>query len=92
MKNITVAVPEEIYRAARIYAAERDSSVSALVAEAECANDILAATDLALSVQVPQEFYVQATRASRRDPLTHSQAVKLVESFLVGLLVAALLA
>lgn len=33
MKNITVAVPEEIYRAARIYAAERDSSVSALVAE-----------------------------------------------------------
>jgi hypothetical protein len=91
MKNITVAVPEEIYRAARIYAAERDSSVSALVAEAERTNDILAATDLALSVQVPQEFYVQATRASRRDPLTHSQAVKLVESFLVGLLVAALL-
>jgi len=60
--------------------------------KAERANDILAATDLALSVQVPQEFYVQATRASRRDPLTHSQAVKLVESFLVGLLVAALLA
>jgi plasmid stability protein len=33
MKNITVSVPEEVYRAARIRAAERGSSVSALVAE-----------------------------------------------------------
>lgn len=33
MKNITVSVPEEIYRRARIKAAERDSSVSALVRE-----------------------------------------------------------
>ncbi len=33
------------------------------------ANDILASKDLALSVQVLQEFYVQATRASRPDPL-----------------------
>ena len=31
MKNITVAVPDEIYREARIRAAERGSSVSALV-------------------------------------------------------------
>lgn len=31
MKNITVSVDEEIYRLARIKAAERDSSVSALV-------------------------------------------------------------
>jgi plasmid stability protein len=31
--NITVTVPDEVYRAARIRAAERDSSVSALVAE-----------------------------------------------------------
>jgi hypothetical protein len=31
MKNITVSVQEEIYRRARIRAAERDTSVSALV-------------------------------------------------------------
>lgn len=32
MKNITVSVPDEVYRAARIAAAERGTSVSALVA------------------------------------------------------------
>lgn len=37
--------------------------------------------DNALSVQVLQEFYVQATRASRPDPITHQQAVRLIESF-----------
>ena len=31
MKNITVSVPEEVYRRARVKAAERDTSVSALV-------------------------------------------------------------
>lgn len=46
------------------------------------ANEILGARDLALSVQVLQEFYVQATRTSRPDPLTHDQAVGLVESFM----------
>jgi plasmid stability protein len=33
VKNITVSVPDDVYRAARIRAAERGSSVSALVAE-----------------------------------------------------------
>lgn len=33
MRNITVSVPDEVYRSARIRAAERGSSVSALVAE-----------------------------------------------------------
>jgi plasmid stability protein len=33
MKNITVSVPDEVYRDARIRAAERGTSVSALVAE-----------------------------------------------------------
>jgi len=33
VKNITVSIPDEVYRAARIRAAERGSSVSALVAE-----------------------------------------------------------
>jgi plasmid stability protein len=34
--NITVSVPDDVYRAARIRAAERGSSVSALVAEYLC--------------------------------------------------------
>jgi len=38
--------------------------------------------DLALSVQVLQEFYVQATRGARRDRLSHQQATLLIESFL----------
>ena len=33
MRNITVSVPDNVYRAARIRAAEQESSVSALVAE-----------------------------------------------------------
>lgn len=49
--------------------------------KAERANDILAAHDLGLSVQVLQEFYVQATRQSRSDAISHQQAVRLIESF-----------
>ena len=33
MKNITVSIPDDVYREARIRAAERGSSVSVLVAE-----------------------------------------------------------
>ena len=33
MKNITVSVPDEVYRSARIRAAERGSSVSAMVSD-----------------------------------------------------------
>lgn len=33
MRNITVAVPDDVYTAARIRAAERGTSVSAMVAE-----------------------------------------------------------
>lgn len=33
MTNITVSVPDDVYKAARITAAERGTSVSALVAE-----------------------------------------------------------
>jgi plasmid stability protein len=33
VKNITVSIPDEVYRAARIAAAERGTSVSALVKE-----------------------------------------------------------
>jgi predicted nucleic acid-binding protein len=49
--------------------------------KAKIANEILAGRDLVLSAQVLQEFYVQATRASRPDPITHRQAVRLIESF-----------
>lgn len=35
-----------------------------------------------LSVQVLEEFYVQATRRSRRDRLSHEQAAILIESWL----------
>ena len=38
--------------------------------------------DCALSVQVLAEFYVQATRATRRDPLPHEIAVGFIETWL----------
>lgn len=62
-----------------LYAISRDPEEQD---KAERANQILADRDLVLSVQVLQEFYVQATRVSRPDPLTHEQAVGLVESFM----------
>ena len=48
----------------------------------QIARALASRTDIAISLQVLQEFYVQATRESRPDPLTHKQAVGLVESFL----------
>ena len=42
--------------------------------------ELLASGDLAVSVQVLQEFYVQATRSSRPSSLTHSEAVDFIES------------
>ena len=50
-------------------------------AKAERASDLLRERDLALSVQVLQEFYVQATRATRTDRIAHDDAVQLIESF-----------
>ena len=38
--------------------------------------------DLALSVQVLQEFYVQATRPTRRDALPHDIAAGLIRTWL----------
>ena len=61
-----------------LYAISRDRAEQD---KAECARGILDGRDLALSVQVLQEFYVQATRASRPDPITRQQAVRLIESF-----------
>lgn len=62
-----------------LYAISRDGEERE---KARRANDILDQGDIGLSVHVLQEFYVQATRPGRADPLTHQQAVSLVESFL----------
>ena len=45
------------------------------------ARELLESEDLALSVQVLQEFYVQATRPTRSERLSHEQAAGLVEAF-----------
>ena len=42
---------------------------------------ILNASDLHLSIQVLQEFYVQATRSSRNNRLLHEEALALIESW-----------
>ena len=58
------------------------STAPAEAAKARKARAILEGSDLALSVQVLQEFYVQATRAGRSGRLSHEQASTLVESWL----------
>jgi predicted nucleic acid-binding protein len=42
---------------------------------------LLAADDLGLSAQVLQEFYVQATRSTRRDVLPHDIAAGLIRAW-----------
>jgi predicted nucleic acid-binding protein len=61
-----------------LYAISRDPSERGKAARA---NAILDAGDIGLSVQVLQEFYVQSTRASRVDAITHDQAAGLIESW-----------
>jgi predicted nucleic acid-binding protein len=60
-------------------------AISAATEEAQKSREarrLLEGDDLALSVQVLQEFYVQATHKNRPDALTTTQAAQLVESFL----------
>ena len=60
-------------------------AVSTTRAETEknrVARSLLAEGRLALSVQVLQEFYVQATRSTRSDRLQHDQAAGLIEAWL----------
>ena len=61
-----------------LYAALRDEGEQAKAARAK---EIMLATDLALSVQVLQEFYTQATRESRPGRLSHEEAASLVRAF-----------
>jgi predicted nucleic acid-binding protein len=62
-----------------LYAISRDPVERQKAARA---NEILDAGDIGLSVQVLQEFYVQATRANRADGITHGQAAGLIDSWL----------
>lgn len=50
--------------------------------KAGVARELLQSEDLAVSVQVLQEFYVQATHPRRAHGLTHEHASLLVESWL----------
>jgi predicted nucleic acid-binding protein len=61
-----------------LYAISRDPDERG---KAVLANEILSRRDVGLSVQVLQELYVQATRPTRPDRLTHDQAATLVDSF-----------
>jgi predicted nucleic acid-binding protein len=58
------------------------SSASAERAKAGRAAELLNETDLALSVQVLQEFYVQATRATATAPVAHDAAVAFIATLL----------
>ena len=57
------------------------STALAETAKRERAQALLEEPDGALSVQVLQEFYVQATRATRSDRLAHATAAGLVEAW-----------
>jgi predicted nucleic acid-binding protein len=48
--------------------------------KAEQALRVLQEPDLATSVQVLQEFYVQATRDTRRDRISHEEAVAFIQA------------
>ncbi len=61
-----------------LYAISRDPDERT---KASRANELLSSRDPGLSVQVLQEFYVQATRESRADRLTHEQTAALIDSF-----------
>ena len=51
-------------------------------AKAAIATQILTCADLALSVPVLREFYVQATHSRRPDALPHDIAVRLIQKWL----------
>ena len=57
------------------------STVPEEAVKARQAQALLADRDIALSVQVLQEFYVQATRASRAEALTHDEALGFIRTW-----------
>jgi len=62
-----------------LYSVSRDPAEAS---KRDIAIALLDAENIALSVQVLQEFYVQATRATRPDALAHEIAVGLVRTWL----------
>ena len=61
-------------------------AVSALAEDADkqlIAIDLLAGNDLALSAQVMQEFYVQATRTNGSWQLTHEETTQFIDTVLL---------
>jgi predicted nucleic acid-binding protein len=58
------------------------STAPAEQARARIARALLERPDLGLSGQVLHEFYVQATRPTKPDRLSHEQAMSLIEGFL----------
>lgn len=62
-----------------LYSLEQEPMQSA---KAAIAMEILACADLVLSVQVLQEFYVQATHPRRPDALSHEFAMRLIQKWM----------
>ncbi len=58
------------------------SKVSEDASKRSRALEVLAEQDLAVSVQVLQEFYHQATRPTRPDRLSHDEALRFLEPLL----------
>lgn len=71
MKNITVSLPDEVYRRARIKAAEHDTSVSALVREflMSLGED----TDFARRKKLQNEIIASIRRFSAADRLSRDE-------------------
>jgi predicted nucleic acid-binding protein len=61
-----------------LYSISRDPSEAR---KRDIAEGILDRSEGVMSVQVLQEFYVQATRATRKDALNHEIAVGLIETW-----------
>ena len=62
-----------------LYSVSRDPAEAA---KRDIAIALLDADDIAISVQVLQEFYVQATRVTRSDALSHEIAAGLIRTWL----------
>jgi plasmid stability protein len=73
MKNITVSLPDDVYRRARIMAAERDTSVSALVREF-LGNLAEAETDFERRKRLQNEIIASIRAFSAGDRLSRDEA------------------
>jgi plasmid stability protein len=79
VKNITVSVPDDVYSAARIRAAERGSSVSALVGEylrslSDREAEFIRALDRQRAIQASIDRFSARDRLGREE--IHARAVR----------------